>query len=111
MDNACGAPTYVADVVLKHYRNALMRQMHRVLGSTDLIEGSIGIVGNLGTGVYDLFYEPIEGFMDADGSFLSGLKSGTRSMGSKTIGGTAGQVLSPSMRDPPPDLLSMSNLT
>ena len=69
-----------------------MRQMHRVLGSTDLIEGSIGIVGNLGTGVYDLFYEPIEGLMDADRSFLSGLKSGTRSMGSKTIGGTAGQV-------------------
>lgn len=54
------------------YRSSLWRQFHKLIGSTDLVEGSVGLVANLGTGVYDLFYEPIDGLLDENGSFLSG---------------------------------------
>jgi len=40
--------------------------------------------------VYDLFYEPIEGLLDENGSFLHGLSKGGRSLASRTIGGTSG---------------------
>ena len=35
-----------------------------------------GLLGNLGTGVYDLFYEPIDGLLGDNGSFLEGLGKG-----------------------------------
>lgn len=49
----------------------------------------MGLVANLGTGVYDLFYEPIDGLLDEHGSFLTGLSKGGRSLASRAIGGTS----------------------
>jgi vacuolar protein sorting-associated protein 13A/C len=84
-----GTTAVITDILVKHYRASLWKQFHRLIGSTDVVEGSVGLVANLGTGVYDMFYEPIDGLLDENSTFLSGLSKGGRSLASKTIGGTS----------------------
>lgn len=88
-EHAFGSPAIIGEVLLKHYKNAFWRQFHKLIGASDLVEGSVGLVANLGSGVYDLFYEPIDGLMDENGSFLNGLSKGGISLASRTIGGTS----------------------
>lgn len=91
-EHAYGSISIILDILSKHYQASLWRQLHRLVGSTDFVEGSVGLVANLGTGVYDLFYEPIDGLLDENSTFLSGLSKGGRSLASRTIGGTSAQV-------------------
>ena len=88
-ENAFGSSTMMSDILVKHYRASFWRQFHKLIGSADFVEGSVGLVANLGTGVYDLFYEPLEGLMDSNGSFLHGLSKGAASLSSRAIGGTS----------------------
>lgn len=39
--------------------------------------------------MYDLFYEPIDGLLDENSSFLDGLSKGGKSLATRTIGGTS----------------------
>ena len=89
-ENAFGTTSYMISVIAKHYKNSFFKQLFKLIGSAEIVEGSVGgLIGNLGTGVYDMFYEPIDGLLAEDGSFLEGLGKGGMSLGSKTIGGTA----------------------
>jgi len=88
-ENAFGSTSMMTDVLVKHYRASFWNQFHKLIGSSQFVEGSVGLVANLGTGVYDLFYEPIDGLMDANGSFLNGLSKGAVSLSSRAIGGTS----------------------
>jgi len=57
-EHAFGSTSFFIDVIIKHYRNAFLRQVYKLIGSTDIVEGSVGLVANLGTGVYDFFMSP-----------------------------------------------------
>lgn len=89
VEHAYGTTTMISEILVKHYRAAFWRQFQKLIGSTDLVEGSVGLVANLGSGVYDLFYEPIDGLLDEKGSFINGLSKGGISLASRTIGGTS----------------------
>lgn len=91
-EHAYGSVPIILDILAKHYQASLWRQFHKLIGSTDFVEGSVGLVANLGTGVYDLFYEPIDGLLDENSSFLTGLSKGGKSLASRTIGGTSAQI-------------------
>jgi len=92
--HAFGNMNNINDVLNKHYRAALWRQVHRLLGGSIAIEDSVGLVANLGTGVYDLLNEPIDAASasasgeegGSGGSFLHGLSKGGKSLASRTIG-------------------------
>jgi hypothetical protein len=88
-EHAFGSPKVLGGVLVKHYKAAFWRQFHKLIGAADIVEGSVGLVANLGSGVYDLFYEPIDGLLDENGSFLTGLSKGGISLASRTIGGTS----------------------
>jgi hypothetical protein len=88
-EHAFGSPAVLGRVLVKHYKAAFWRQFHKLIGSADIVEGSVGLVANLGSGVYDLFYEPIDGLLDENGSFLAGLSKGGASLAARTIGGTS----------------------
>ncbi len=88
-EHAFGSPAIMGEILVKHYKAAFWRQFHKLIGSSDIVEGSVGLVANLGSGVYDLFYEPIDGLLDENGSFLNGLSKGGISLASRTIGGTS----------------------
>ncbi|GMI17545.1 hypothetical protein TrLO_g14806 [Triparma laevis f. longispina] len=83
INNAFGSKSDLVDRIVKHYIFASMKQVH-VLGNVEFLGNPVGLVNNLGTGVRDFFYEPIDGLTGGDGSksFLEGLKRGTTSLGS-----------------------------
>ena len=89
VENAFGSAAFIMDVISKHYMYGMWKQIRVAIGSSDGFEGSVGLITNLGTGVYDLFYEPIGGLLGEKDGFLNGLSRGASSLASRTIGGTS----------------------
>ena len=52
--------------VTLHYRGEVVYQVHKVLGSVDIIGNPIGLFSTLGSGSSELFYEPYQGFIMSD---------------------------------------------
>jgi vacuolar protein sorting-associated protein 13A/C len=44
-----------------HYRQEVLRQVYRILGSADFIGNPVGLFTNVSSGVADIFYEPFNG--------------------------------------------------
>jgi hypothetical protein len=90
VENAFGSAVLLLDVAYKHYMQGMWRQISIAIGNSDSYEGSVGLITNIGTGVVDVFYEPIAGLLgEKDGSFLNGLSRGASSLASRTVGGTS----------------------
>lgn len=49
------------DRVMYHYRQDVLRQVYRILGSADFIGNPVGLFTNVSSGVADIFYEPFNG--------------------------------------------------
>jgi vacuolar protein sorting-associated protein 13A/C len=49
-----------------HYQDQVIYQIHKVLGSADLIGNPVGLFNNLSSGFGELFYEPYQGFITSD---------------------------------------------
>jgi vacuolar protein sorting-associated protein 13A/C len=47
--------------VTYHYRQDVIRQLYRILGSADFIGNPVGLFTNVSSGVADIFYEPFHG--------------------------------------------------
>ncbi len=47
--------------ILYHYRQEVLRQLYRVLGSADFLGNPVGLFTNVSSGVADMFYEPWQG--------------------------------------------------
>lgn len=44
-----------------HYRQDVLRQLYRILGSADFIGNPVGLFTNVSSGVADIFYAPYHG--------------------------------------------------
>jgi vacuolar protein sorting-associated protein 13A/C len=44
-----------------HYRQEVLRQLYRILGSADFLGNPIGLFTNVSSGVAAIFYEPFNG--------------------------------------------------
>jgi vacuolar protein sorting-associated protein 13A/C len=44
-----------------HYRQEVLRQLYRILGSADFLGNPVGLFTNISSGVTDVFYEPFNG--------------------------------------------------
>jgi vacuolar protein sorting-associated protein 13A/C len=44
-----------------HYRQDVLRQLYKILGSADFIGNPVGLFTNVSSGVADIFYEPFQG--------------------------------------------------
>lgn len=47
--------------VAYHYRQDVLRQLYRILGSADFIGNPVGLFTNVSSGVADIFYAPYNG--------------------------------------------------
>ncbi|CAE6488407.1 unnamed protein product [Rhizoctonia solani] len=47
--------------IIYHYRQEVLRQLYRVLGSADFLGNPVGLFTNVSGGVADIFYEPYKG--------------------------------------------------
>lgn len=64
----------------RHYLQQGLAQLHRVVGSVDIIGNPMGLWTNLATGVEDFFYEPYQGLVRSPEEFAKGLGRGTASL-------------------------------
>lgn len=47
--------------IVYHYRQDVIRQLYRILGSADFLGNPVGLFTNVSSGVADIFYEPWNG--------------------------------------------------
>lgn len=74
--------------VLYHYRQDILRQLYRILGSADFIGNPVGLFNNVSSGVADIFYEPFYGAVMRGNKDLGiGLAKGAASFVKKTVFG------------------------
>ncbi|EFC42670.1 hypothetical protein NAEGRDRAFT_80298 [Naegleria gruberi] len=74
--------------VKSHYTRYAIQEMFAILGSFDILGNPIGLFNDIDKGVYDLFYEPMEGITKSPKDFTLGLAKGTTSFFKHSIHGT-----------------------
>jgi hypothetical protein len=73
--------------VIYHYRQEVLRQLYRILGSADFFGNPIGLFTNVSSGVADIFYEPFNGVVHGDRDIGLGIAKGAASFVKKTVFG------------------------
>lgn len=56
--------------IMYHYRQEVLRQIYRVLGSADFLGNPVALFTNVSSGVADIFYEPWHGVVQHGGGEL-----------------------------------------
>ncbi|KAI0639418.1 vacuolar protein sorting-associated protein 13 [Trametes polyzona] len=74
--------------ITHHYRQEILRQLYRILGSADFIGNPVGLFTNVSSGVADIFYEPFNGVvMHGNKELGIGIAKGAASFVKKTVFG------------------------
>ncbi|EIW86715.1 vacuolar protein sorting-associated protein 13 [Coniophora puteana RWD-64-598 SS2] len=74
--------------VMLHYRQDVLRQLYRILGSADFIGNPVGLFTNVSSGVADIFYAPYNGVvMHGNKELGIGIAKGAASFVKKTVFG------------------------
>jgi hypothetical protein len=79
----------------KHYLGQFLRQLYKILGSTDLLGNPVGFFSSLSDGIRDFVYEPVQGLTQSPAAFGKGVAKGTLSLVKNTVAGvvtTAGAI-------------------
>lgn len=53
-------------MIQSHYGQAFLYQVHKILGSADVLGNPVGLFNNISSGFMDIFYEPYQGFIMND---------------------------------------------
>jgi len=79
--------------IMYHYRQDVLRQLYRILGSADFIGNPVGLFTNVSSGVADIFYEPFTGaVMRGNRDVGVGIAKGAASFVKKTVFGFSDSV-------------------
>ncbi|KAF9044538.1 vacuolar protein sorting-associated protein 13 [Hymenopellis radicata] len=79
--------------IMYHYRQDVLRQLYRILGSADFIGNPVGLFTNVSSGVADIFYEPFNGVvMHGNKELGIGIAKGAASFVKKTVFGLSDSV-------------------
>lgn len=74
------APQALGRVIATHYSSQLTKQVFGILGSLAILGAPADFISNVGSGVRDFFYEPIQGAVHGPRQFIEGLEAGTQSL-------------------------------
>lgn len=74
------APQALLRIIATHYSSQLTKQIFGILGSLAILGAPADFISNVGTGVRDFFYEPIQGAVHGPRQFIEGLEAGTQSL-------------------------------
>lgn len=80
VNHAFESPQTLFGIISAHYSTQLSSQILSILGSLVILKAPADILSNVGAGVRDFFYEPINGLVHGPAEFLQGLESGTSSL-------------------------------
>uniref|UniRef100_A0A7S2RQ69 Vacuolar protein sorting-associated protein 13 DH-like domain-containing protein n=1 Tax=Eucampia antarctica TaxID=49252 RepID=A0A7S2RQ69_9STRA len=87
VSHAFEAPQALIRILGAHYFSQLARQIFAILGSLTILNGPADFLANVGTGVRDFFYEPINGLVHGPTQFIEGLETGALSLARGVIVG------------------------
>ncbi|RDX55846.1 vacuolar protein sorting-associated protein 13 [Lentinus brumalis] len=74
--------------IMYHYRQEVLRQLYRILGSANFIGNPVGLFTNVSSGVADFFYEPFNGVvMHGNKDIGISIAKGAASFVKKTVFG------------------------
>ena len=82
----------ILNKLYNEYKTQLLKQLYKILGSSDLIGNPVKLIDNIGTGFYELINEPRKGFMQGPREFGIGVAKGIGALISGVVGGTFGAV-------------------
>jgi len=68
------------DIIREHYMSQVTQHMFSLIGSLAILTGPADFLANIGTGVRDFFYEPINGLVHGPAQFIEGLETGSLSL-------------------------------
>jgi hypothetical protein len=74
------SPQALMRIVSTHYSSQLTKQIFSIIGSLAILGAPADFISNVGTGVRDFFYEPINGLVHGPAQFIEGLETGTSSL-------------------------------
>ena len=80
VDHAFESPNALLPIIHTHYTSQFSKQIFNILGSLNILRTGGDFLGNIGNGVKDFFYEPINGMMHSPAHFIEGLEMGTQSL-------------------------------
>lgn len=94
VDNVRTHLNNLVSMVHMHYQQEFLYQLHKVLGSADIIGNPVGLFNNISSGVMDLFYEPYLGYtlQDRPAEFGVGLAKGGLSFMKKSVFGVTDSI-------------------
>ncbi|CCD24807.1 membrane morphogenesis protein VPS13 NDAI_0D04940 [Naumovozyma dairenensis CBS 421] len=89
MDNVRVPLPVLISSMKTHYSQQFFYQIHKILGSADFLGNPVGLFNTISSGVWDLFYEPYQGYMMNDRPQEIGihLAKGGASFAKKTVFG------------------------
>jgi len=74
------APDNLLRIIGMHYFSQLTTHFFSIIGSLAIFNGPADFLANVGTGVRDFFYEPINGLVHGPTQFIEGLETGSLSL-------------------------------
>ena len=80
VSNAFESSQSLVGIIGTHYSSQLSNHMFSILGSLTILKVPADFLSNIGSGVKDFFYEPIQGLVHGPEEFLTGLEAGTFSL-------------------------------
>ncbi|CEP60565.1 membrane morphogenesis protein VPS13 LALA0_S01e13828g [Lachancea lanzarotensis] len=63
LDNVKVPLPMLFSAIQTHYSQQFFYQIHKILGSADFLGNPVGLFNNISSGVWDIFYEPYQGYM------------------------------------------------
>ncbi|WBW73191.1 intermembrane lipid transfer protein, chorein family Vps1302 [Schizosaccharomyces osmophilus] len=93
LENARGTVSELVSKIFTHYKQQIGYQMYMIAGRADFLGNPVGLFNNFASGVFDMFYEPYQGFLLQDTQSIGdSLARGTSSFMRKTIFGVSDSV-------------------
>jgi hypothetical protein len=80
-------PEKYVKTISQNYAYQGIRQVYKLLGSSDMLGNPIRLMGKLGTGVFEFISEPMKGLLKGPKSLPGGVKKGVKSLVSNIVGG------------------------
>jgi hypothetical protein len=74
------SPSVLKDIIRTHYASQVTQHFFSLIGSLAILTGPADFLANIGTGVRDFFYEPINGLVHGPAEFFEGLENGSLSL-------------------------------
>ncbi|RKP11114.1 hypothetical protein THASP1DRAFT_27093 [Thamnocephalis sphaerospora] len=93
LENLRTTQPLLVGLMTQHYKQQLIFQVHRLVGSADILGNPVSLFGNISSGVMDIFYEPYQGFIsDRPQDLGIGLAKGGASFLKKTVFGLSNSL-------------------